>query len=84
MIHVKKEEPLPVGETVTLKVFVRVYKNHPTQIFGVILEGAEHLDLPEGDTVQCVGKFSITGGIKAVDTARWKSAMSRNLLLEKI
>ena len=79
------QSPLPVGETVTLKVIVRVFgEGHPHQIFGTIISGAEHLDLPQGDTVMVVGKFLIEGGIKAVDTEKWASAMSFSSLMHSI
>lgn len=79
------QSPLPPGETVTLKVIVRVYGDgEPAQVFGTIITGAEHLDLPQGDTVMVVGKFSIQGGLKSVDTDKWSSAMSRSLLMAKI
>lgn len=74
-------EQLPVGESVQIKVIVRCYADKMPQIFGVIISGAEHFAMPEGDTVMVVGMLTISDGLKVIDPEKWGSAMSREFLM---
>lgn len=80
----QKQEPLPEGE-ITIKVIVRNYKGKaPNQIFGVVINGIEHLDLPDHGTVMVVAKLAIIDGIKKIDTDKWNDNLNRSFLMTKI
>lgn len=78
----QKQEDLPIGGLVQIKAIIRNFNGKGSnQIFGVVISGIEHLDIQDGDTVMIAGTFVIADGIKAIDSEKWKSAMSREYLM---
>lgn len=77
----KDAQNLPVGASILVKCFIRTYADGSTsQIFGAIVEGAEHLNMGIDGTQLIVATLTIAGGIVG-DCSDKHNAKSRETLM---
>ncbi len=77
----KKIDKLESGKEVEIVAFCRAYKDSGSQIFGIIENGSELFKMDESDTILIRGKFQIIKGEKIADIENFRSANSREYLL---
>lgn len=74
---------LPNGQ-IRIKCIIRTFKDAPTQIFGTVVSGAEHLSMEECSTTMIVADLLIMEGIKAIDTEGFSNdGLSRDELMKR-
>jgi hypothetical protein len=79
--NMKKIEKLESGE-VEIVAFYRGFKGQKSsQIFGAVVNGGELFEMNESDTILIRGKFQIIKGEKIADIKNFRSANSREYLL---
>ena len=79
----KSQEKL-AEKQIRIKCAIRTYKDAPTQIFGVVVEGTEYLTMEEASTTMIVADLLVLDGIKVVDTETFSNdGLSREEIMSK-